>query len=85
MLMRSPLLLSLIIGVASSALTVFVPNSPLLAAETTTPNQRTLNQLQPVSRQVALTLERTACFGFCPITSSLFMAIVRWFIRVRGL
>jgi hypothetical protein len=39
----------------------------LLAAETTTPNQRTLNQSQPVSQQAALTLERTACFGFCPI------------------
>ncbi|MBD2744852.1 DUF6438 domain-containing protein [Coleofasciculus sp. FACHB-1120] len=65
--MRSPLLLSLIIGVASSVLTVSIPNSPFLAAKTTTPNQRLLNQPQPVSRQAALTLERTACFGFCPI------------------
>ncbi|MBD1945447.1 hypothetical protein H6F50_24375, partial [Coleofasciculus sp. FACHB-712] len=66
-IMRSPLLLSLIIGVASSVLSVSIPNSPFLAAETTTPNQRLLNQPQQVSPQVALTLERTACFGFCPI------------------
>ncbi|MBD1893832.1 DUF6438 domain-containing protein [Coleofasciculus sp. FACHB-129] len=65
--MRSPLLLSLIIGVASSVLSVSIPNSPFLAAETNTPNQRLLNQPQQVSPQVALTLERTACFGFCPI------------------
>ncbi|MBD2044982.1 hypothetical protein H6F78_04940 [Coleofasciculus sp. FACHB-64] len=65
--MRSPLLLSLIIGVASSVLSVSIPNSPFLAAETTTPNQRLLNQPRQVSPQVALTLERTACFGFCPI------------------
>ena len=65
--MRSPLLRSLIIGLTSSVVAVSVLNSPLLAAQTTTPNQRTLKQSQPVSRQVALTLERTACFGFCPI------------------
>ena len=65
--MRSPLLRSLIIGLTSSVVTVSVLNSPFLAAEATTPNQRTLNQSQPASPQVALTLERTACFGFCPI------------------
>lgn len=62
--MRSLLLRSLIIGLASSVVTV---NSPFLAAEIDTPNQRTLNQSQPMSQQVVLTLERTACFGFCPI------------------
>ena len=67
MLMRSPLLLSLIIGVASSVVNVSVVNSLLLAAETTPVNQRTPNQSQPFSQPVALTLERTACFGFCPI------------------
>jgi hypothetical protein len=44
-----------------------VLNSPFLAAATDTPNQRTLKQSQQVSPQVAMTLERTACFGFCPI------------------
>ncbi len=67
MIMRSLLFRSLIIGLASSVLTVSVPNSPFLAAETTTANQRILKQSQQVSPQVALTLERTACYGFCPI------------------
>lgn len=62
--MRSLLLGSLIVGLAGSVVTV---NSPFLAAQTDTPNQRTLNQSQPLSQQVALTLERTACFGFCPM------------------
>lgn len=65
--MRSPLLRSLIIGLASSVVTVTVLHSPFLAAQTDTPNQGTLNQSQPMSQQVALTLERTACFGFCPM------------------
>ncbi len=67
MLMRSLFLRSVIIGLASSVVAVCVPNSPLLAAETTPANQRIPNQSQPVSQPVALTLERTACFGFCPI------------------
>jgi len=67
MIMRSPLLRSLIIGLTSSVVTVSVLNSPFLAAATDTPNQRTLKQSQQVSPQVAMTLERTACFGFCPI------------------
>ena len=65
--MRSPLFRSLIIGLASSVATVSVLNSPFLAAQADTPNQRTINQSQPISPQVAMTLERTACFGFCPI------------------
>ena len=67
MIMRSPLLRNLMIGLASSVVTVSVLNSPFLAAATATPNQRTLKQSQQVLPQAAMTLERTACFGFCPI------------------
>lgn len=63
MIMRSPLLL---ISLAS-VLTVSMLHSPLSAAETPTNKQTIVNPSQPISQPVALTLERTACFGFCPM------------------
>jgi len=66
--MRSPFLLSLLIGlVGSSALAISVAASPFLAAETANSHPRVLQQPPSTSQNVALTLERTACFGFCPM------------------
>jgi hypothetical protein len=59
-MMRSPLVLGLIISLSSSAIALSVPNSPFLPTATATSQQK-------VSQPVALTLERTACFGFCPM------------------
>lgn len=63
---RSPLSLRLLLGL-SSALTIPLAQPPLLAAGAPPTNQSAIVQA-PRSRQpVMLTLERTACFGACPI------------------
>jgi Domain of unknown function (DUF6438) len=63
MIMRSPFLF---ISLAS-VVAISILHSPLLDAQTTTAKQTTVNQSQPTSPPVTMTLERTACFGFCPI------------------
>lgn len=63
---RLPIALGLLISL-SSVLTVSASNSPLLMARTMPSNQGTIVQPQRSSQSVMLTLERTACFGFCPI------------------
>ncbi|MBD2019873.1 hypothetical protein H6F43_06680 [Leptolyngbya sp. FACHB-36] len=65
--MRSSILLSLLTVLSSSALTIVLPNLSFLAAAAPASPQSELNQPQRSSTQVALTLERTACFGFCPM------------------
>jgi hypothetical protein len=65
-MIRLPLALSLLIGL-SSVLPLSIPKSPLLAAETIPSYPSATVQPQRASQPVMLTLERTACFGFCPI------------------
>lgn len=64
--MRSPLLLSLLLGLSSALITPAF-HSPLLAAETMPSSRRVAVQPQQVRQPVILTLERTACFGACPM------------------
>ncbi|XGV94524.1 MAG: DUF6438 domain-containing protein [Leptolyngbya sp. BL-A-14] len=66
MMKRSRLLFSLLLGL-SSALTIPLTQSPLLAAGTLPANQSAIVQPQRSRQPVILTLERTACFGACPI------------------
>jgi hypothetical protein len=60
------MLLSVLIGL-SSALIIPAFHAPLLAAEATSLSRRVAVQPQQVRQPVMLTLERTACFGFCPM------------------
>jgi hypothetical protein len=64
--MRSPMLFSLLLGFSSALITPAF-HAPLLAAETTPLSRRVAVQPQQERQPVMLTLERTACFGFCPI------------------
>lgn len=60
---RLPLALSLLMGL-SGIFTTLAPSAPLLAHPI---NSRLAAEPQRASSPVVLTLERTACFGFCPM------------------
>ncbi|UBF30730.1 DUF6438 domain-containing protein (plasmid) [Kovacikia minuta CCNUW1] len=66
MMLRSPIPLNLLIGL-STVLATSVLNPLLLEAKSIPSPQRVTVQPQRSSQPVMLTLERTACFGFCPI------------------
>ncbi|MBW4695847.1 MAG: hypothetical protein KME27_29370 [Lyngbya sp. HA4199-MV5] len=65
-MMRSPLLLGLLLGLSSAVITPAF-HAPLFATEATSLSRRVAVRPQQVRQPVMLTLERTACFGFCPI------------------
>lgn len=67
--MRSLRLISmrLLIGLSGSALATFSFSQPILGIENPASIPQLLHQPQPELQQAVITLERTACFGFCPI------------------
>jgi len=64
--MRSLMLLGLLLSL-SNALIMPAFHLPVSAAETTSLKRRVAVRPQPWQSPVLLTLERTACFGACPI------------------